>query len=486
MTMNNRRRQSPAAQSTGAVQAPYRDNSARQMLGEVRWVEIDQLKIPKNYARKRDAQTDAMIEGAIDQYELLIPAIIDGENNILDGVGRIKAAQRLGFQKYPVFCVPNLMGSLGTAFSIAVNKIQARGGWDEDQLFANIDQILLEQPQLNVEHLGFTIGEVDSLRIEVGRVAADQPDPADVMPEPARTVSQLHEMWLLGRHRLLCGSSLEAASWDRLMAGAIGAMMFSDPPYNVPIAGNVSGKGKTKHKNFAMGCGELSSQEFISFLETFIKAATANLKDGAVLQICMDWKHQWELLSASKNTELSQLSLCVWNKTNSGMGSLYRSKHELIGIFKYGKSPHRNCVELGKHGRHRTTVWDYAGANSFSGTRMDDLAAHPTVKPVAMVADAICDVSVPGEIVLDPFMGSGTTILAAERVRRIAYGIELDPAYVDVAIRRWQTLTGGEAVLEGSGLTFAQVERQRASAAVSAPAPVPTPIICPPPRRRAI
>ncbi len=462
---------------------PLRDNSAREMLGDLHWEDIAQLKVPKNYARKRDAQADAMLEGAMSQYELLVPAIVDRDGCILDGVARIKVAERLGFKKYPIFRVPHLTGTLGKAFSIAVNKIQARAGWDQEQLFANIDAILLEQPHLSVEALGFTVGEVDALRVEVSGVALDEPDPADEIPELAAPVTRLGDAWLLGHHRLLCGSSLEPATWEALMAGALGAMMFTDPPFNVPIPGHVSVQGRVKHQNFAIACGELDAEGFIQFLERFIRVATAHLKDGAILQICMDWKHQWELLSAGRRVGLSQQNLCVWNKSNGGMGSLYRSKHELIGIFKYGKSPHRNCIELGKHGRHRTNVWDYAGANSFGPTRMDDLAAHPTVKPVTMVADAICDVSVPGEIVLDAFMGSGTTILAADRVRRIAYGIELEPRYVDCAVRRWQAQTGGEAVLESSGFSFAEVERQRLSGVpdvLSTP-----PIICPPPRSRA-
>ncbi|QTH20101.1 DNA modification methylase [Rhizorhabdus wittichii] len=477
MSTKNRRKQAPA------VPAPYRDNSAREMLGDLHWAEIDQLKIPQTYARKRDARTDAMIEGAIEAYEVLVPAIVNDEGYILDGVARIQAAKRLGFQKHPVFRVKHLTGALGTAFSIAVNKIQARAGWDKEQLFANIDQILLEQPHLSVENLGFTIGEVDALRVEVAGMATDKPDPADIVPERKMPISRLGDVWLLGPHRLLCGSSLEAASWYRLMAGAIAAMMFSDPPYNVPIPGHVSGLGKVRHDNFQMASGELDTQGFIHFLEQFLRAATAHLKDGAILQICMDWKHQWELLSATRNIGLSQLNQCIWNKSNGGMGSLYRSKYEIIGIFKKGKAQHRNCVELGRHGRHRCNVWDYPSPNSFGRTRMDDLAAHPTVKPVAMVADAICDVSIPGEIVTDAFMGSGTTILAAERVRRIAYGIELDPAYVDVAIRRYQEQTGREAVLEGSGLGFAEVERQRLATPAEPAAPR---IILPPPRPRAI
>jgi DNA modification methylase len=245
------------------------------------------------------------------------------------------------------------------------------------------------------------------------------------------------------------------------MDGDIGAMVFTDAPYNVPVSGHVCGLGKVQHAEFAMASGELSKAEFTAFLGEAIKQLTANVRDGAVLDLCMDWRHLPELLSALEANDLSLLNLCVWNKNNGGMGSLYRSKHELVLIAKKGNTPHTNNVELGRHGRYRTNVWDYAGVNSFGKGRMTDLADHPTVKPVALVADAIRDVTRPGEIVLDAFMGSGTTILAAERTKRLAFGIEIEPAYIDVAIRRWAAMTGEQAVLAETGETFAEVVARR-------------------------
>jgi len=247
------------------------------------------------------------------------------------------------------------------------------------------------------------------------------------------------------------------------MDGRVGAMAFTDAPYNVPIGGHVSGLGKVKHAEFAMASGEMSRPEFIAFLSTAIKHLITNVQDGAVLDLCIDWRHLAEILSAIEANELALLNLCVWNKRNGGMGSLYRSKHELILIAKKGTAPHTNNVELGKHGRYRTNVWDYAGVNSFGKGRTADLADHPTVKPVALVADAIRDVTRPGEIVLDAFMGSGTTILAAERTKRLAYGIEIEPGYVDVAIRRWSAVTGEKAVLARTGETFESVALHRAN-----------------------
>jgi DNA modification methylase len=245
------------------------------------------------------------------------------------------------------------------------------------------------------------------------------------------------------------------------MGGAQAAMAFTDPPYNVPVTGHVCGLGKTSHAEFAMASGEMSKAEFTAFLTSFIAEMAAHVWNGGLIYLCMDWRHVGELIAAIDANGLSLINMCVWNKTNGGMGSLYRSKHELVLIAKKGSAPHTNNVELGKHGRYRTNVWDYAGVNTFSKTRMADLSSHPTVKPVALVADAIRDVSRPHEIVLDAFMGSGTTILAAERTKRRCFGIEIAPGYVDVAIRRWEAMTGSEAALEATGQTFAEVARER-------------------------
>lgn len=252
---------------------------------------------------------------------------------------------------------------------------------------------------------------------------------------------------------------------SRRTAGAQRRIAPIDPPYNVPVSGHVCGLGKVSHAEFAMASGEMSKSEFTQFLQSIFAVLVPHLKDGAVIDACMDWRHMSEMLGALESNELSLLNLCVWNKTNGGMGSLYRSKHELIFIAKKGKASHINNVELDRHGRYRTNVWDYAGINTFGRSRMTDLADHPTVKPVALVADAIRDVTRPGDIVLDAFMGSGTTILVAQRTGRCGYGIEIEPGYVDVAIRRWEALTGEEALLLDGSLSFAAVAQMRASEA---------------------
>ena len=259
---------------------------------------------------------------------------------------------------------------------------------------------------------------------------------------------------MLNGHRLLCGNALDEESYPRLLGHERADMVFTDPPYNVPIQGHVSGLGRSTHGEFAMASGEMSRAEFTRFLSTYMGHLARFSTDGSIHFHCMDWRHLREILAAGDAAYTELKALCVWNKTNGGMGSLYRSKHEMVLVYKNGAAPHINNVELGRHGRYRTNVWDYPGVNTFRSGRDEDLALHPTVKPVSLVADAIRDCSKRGSLVLDPFAGSGTTILAAERTGRRAAAIELDPRYVDTAIRRWQALTGGKAILAGDGKSF--------------------------------
>ena len=295
-----------------------------------------------------------------------------------------------------------------------------------------------------------------------------EPDEADDIPqleEHRPPINQLGDTWRLGPHRLLCGDALEAESYRQLMTGTVAQMVFTDPPYNVPISGHVCGLGKTKHDEFAMASGDMSEAEFTIFLTTALSNLSGACVEGALIYFTMDWRHQFELLTAARVTELSQINLCVWAKDNGGMGSFYRSQHELVGVFKVGDAPHRNNVQLGTHGRYRTNVWTYPGVNTFRQGRLDDLEMHPTVKPVALVADAIRDCTQRGDIVLDAFAGSGTTIIAAEKTGRIARGIELDPKYVDVAIRRWERFTGEDAIHGNTGETYKEMVRRRYAAA---------------------
>lgn len=239
-------------------------------------------------------------------------------------------------------------------------------------------------------------------------------------------------------------------------------MVFADPPYNVQIS-SIVGRGKIKHREFASASGEMSPEEFEAFLVKTLSLTVQYSRVGSIHYICMDWRHLSEALAAGKQVYTEFKNLVVWAKTNAGQGSFYRSQHELILVFKNGEAPHQNNIELGRHGRSRSNVWTYAGVNTFRAGRLDELSIHPTVKPVGLVADAMRDCSRRGDIILDPFMGSGTTILAAERVGRRGYGLEIDPLYVDAAIRRWQDFTKRDAVLKATGQTFDEVAVGRSS-----------------------
>jgi DNA modification methylase len=305
------------------------------------------------------------------------------------------------------------------------------------------------------------MGEID-LRIESLATAVIRAgDAVDVPPAPgAVAITRLGDLWALGRHRLLCGNALEPACYERLLQGTVAQVVFTDPPYNVPIQGHVSGKGAIVHREFAMASGEMSEEEFIDFLQRVLSLFARHSASGSIHFVCMDWRHAYALLKAAR--EIYELkNLCVWSKDRAGLGSLYRSQHELVFVFKSGAGPHCNNVELGRHGRHRSNIWNYPGIHTLrSGEEGDLLALHPTCKPVQLVADALLDCSKRNAVVLDAFLGSGTPLLAAERVGRVCYAIELDPLYVDVAIRRWQVHSGGCARLLATGESFAQREAQ--------------------------
>ncbi|QYU69813.1 ParB N-terminal domain-containing protein [Leptolyngbya sp. 15MV] len=445
-------------------------------LGPIDYRPLGLLKRYENNPRKHPEKQLVKLVASIREFGFSLPVLIDEGSTIIAGEARVEAARRLGMSEVPVIVAHHWSAAQVRAYRLADNRLAELSSWDSDALAIELAAIIAfdESP---IEILGWDSAEIDVI-LESVEDDAGTGDPADQqLDPPTDPVTRPGDLWLLGPHRLLCGSSLESASWAKLMDGAIAAMAFTDPPYNVPVSGHVCGLGKVSHAEFAMASGEMSKAEFTAFLSQVIGAMLPHLKDGALLDLCMDWRHLGEMVAAIEGTGLTLQNLCVWSKNNGGMGSLYRSKHELVFIAKKGKAPHTNNVELGKHGRYRTNVWDYAGINTFGRTRMKDLADHPTVKPTALVADAIRDVTHPGEIVLDAFMGSGTTILACERTRRRGYGIEIEPGYVDVAIRRWQAMSGEEAVLAESGQSFREVAAERAAAtettSEAGPAPVP-------------
>ncbi len=414
---------------------------------------------PSN-ARKHGAKQLTKLAATIKAFGFNVPIVIDEAGIILAGHGRWAAARQINLPTVPCIRLTHLSLTQKIAFAIADNKLSDLSSFDPDALIAQLKEIAKLECDFNLELTAFDTAEIDILF----EAAPAKSDPADLLDLPdlkTPAVSRLGDCWQLGRHRLLCGNALEAESYDCVLAGERAAMAFTDPPWNVPIQGHVSGRGQVRHEEFAMASGEMSEAEFQGFLAAVCALLSRFSIDGSIHFICMDWRHIGNLLTAAKSNYAELKNICVWNKTNAGMGSLYRSQHELVAVFKNGTAPHQNNVELGKHGRHRTNVWSYAGANAFSATRTDDLAAHPTIKPIGLVADAIRDISRRGDLVLDPFSGSGTTILAAERTGRRAAAIEIEPRYVDVAIERWQRMTGQAAILDAHGGDFKHVREER-------------------------
>ena len=428
------------------------------------WCRLDSLKPnPRNPRRHSKAQI-RQIAASIREFGFNVPILIDGDGQILAGHGRYLAAQQLGMVEVPVIQLDHLTPAQAQAFAIADNRLTENATWDDELLSAVFSDLAELDLSFSLDITGFSMAEID-IRIEGATPAASaQPDPADAVawPDPHEiAVTRAGDLWALGRHLVLCGSSLESLSYKVLLDGAQVDMVFTDPPYNVQIDGHVSGKGRTKHREFAMAAGDLDYGQFIRFLRTYMKLVVANSKDGSLHFHCMDWRHLSEILAAGSQAYRELKNICVWVKDNGGMGSLYRSQHELVLVYKNGTAAHRNNIDLGRHGRYRTNVWSYPGANTLSrqGTEGNLLAMHPTVKPIALVADAILDCTARGDTVLDSFLGSGTTLLAAHRVGRACRGIELDPLYVDLAIQRWQAMTGEQAILTATGEPFEERAR---------------------------
>lgn len=446
----------------------HNSNHLYARIGAVEQIPIASVVPYERNARKHPEPQLVKLAGSIQQFGFIVPIVVNAERQVLTGRARLDAAKRAGLTEVPAIQVDHLSPAQERAFRLADNRLAELALWDRETLKLEFEEIF-KLEDLNVNALGWECAEIDMLLVE-----ENKRDEADKVVEASTSpVSKLGDLWKMEGHRLMCGSALDSEAWALLMDGQVATMVFTDPPYNVPSNGHICGLGSVQHKDFAMAAGEMTSEEFRKFLHTSLAAMAANLAEGGIICCCMDWRHLPELFAALQDAGLSLLNLCVWNKTNAGMGSLYRSKHEMVAIAKKGKAPHINNVQLGKHGRHRTNVWDYAGVNSFGPNRSKDLADHPTVKPIAMVADAIRDVSNIRGIVIDAFGGSGTTILAAERTKRLGYAIEIDPGFVDVAIKRWEEMTGNKAILAATGQSFAEVAAERASADEAVLAEVP-------------
>jgi len=417
---------------------------------------------PKN-PRIHTPKQIRQIKRSIENFGFNVPILVDGQDRVIAGHGRLFACRELGWEEVPTISLEHLSEAQAKAFMVADNRLTEIADWDNRLLAEQLRDLSVQDLNFSLEVTGFDFGEID-LRIEglgEGAVAADA---ADTIPEPPSLipVTQLGYLWQLGKHRVLCGNALESYCYRELMAGRKADVVFTDPPYNVPIDGHVGGLGQVHHRDFPMACGEMSVSEFTEFLHMALSLAATSSKDGSLHYVFTDWRHVGELLVAGKSVFTECKNLCAWVKHNAGMGSFYRSQHELVLVFKHGTAPHQNNIQLGKYGRSRSNVWHYPGVNAFgrSGEEGNLLALHPTVKPVALIADALMDSSARGDLVLDPFLGSGSTLIAAERVGRVCYGLELDPLYVDTIIRRWQAWTGLDAVHGPSKTSFKAREKE--------------------------
>tara|TARA_R110002049_G_scaffold295840_1_gene483501 strand:- start:345 stop:1646 length:1302 start_codon:yes stop_codon:yes gene_type:complete len=395
-------------------------------------------------ARTHSKKQVRQIADSIEAFGFTNPVLIDERRTILAGHGRVEAAKLLGMTEVPCLRLDHMSGTEKRAYVLADNKLALNAGWDEDLLAAELGALMGDDLDFDIGITGFSISEIDSL-MEV--VEPEEPgNPADdVLPVDAPNRVRLGDVWQLGVHRLTCGDALDPILVADLMDGANARMVFSDPPYNVPIDGHVGNSGKIQHREFAMASGEMSSAEFTKFLSAAFRNFAEHSADGSIHYICMDWRHMGEMLEAGQGVYAELKNLIVWAKDNGGMGTFYRSRHELIFAFKKGTAPHINTFELGQHGRYRTNVWQYRGVNTMRKGRMEELALHPTVKPVQMIADAIRDVSGRGDIVLDLFGGSGSTLIAAEKTGRRGFLCELDTIYCDRILARWEAYSKDDA-----------------------------------------
>jgi hypothetical protein len=365
--------------------------------------------------RRHPPHQVAKLAASLERFGFVLPILVDADGRVVAGWGLVLAARRLRLTEVPAVTLTELADAELRALRLALNRLADDAVWDPEVLSLEFSDILQIDPQIELEITGFESGEIESL---LGGSGIDQEDELPGVENGSAPVTQLGDLWTLGEHHLYCGDALDADSYTRVLGSDQAEMAFIDPPYNVPVAGHVSGLGAVKHSDFAMGSGELSTAQFVEFLKTSLGHSAARSIDGAIHYVCMDWRHLREITTAGDNVYNELMNLCIWNKTNAGMGSLYRSKHELIFVFKVGRKPHINNVALGKWGRHRSNVWDYVSQNTLNGTKKSKLALHPTVKPVAMIADAIRDCSNRGALILDPFGGAGTTLIASEQTGR--------------------------------------------------------------------
>jgi DNA modification methylase len=425
---------------------------------------ISDLKFSPRNPRVHSRKQLRQIARSIETFDFIVPVLVDADLRVIAGHGRILACQQLGWREVPTIRLEHLTENQLLAFMIADNRLTENSIWDDDLLAQQLKELSELDLEFSVEVTGFDMGEID-VRIEALNFDANYGENADdaySVATNAPAVSCAGDHWRLGNHHVLCGNALVEASFIMLLGEQKAAMVFTDPPYNLRIEGNVSGFGANHHPEFAMASGEMSAEEFTAFLSKVCAMLSRYGAVGSVQFYCMDRRHMVELHDAARGAQLELLNVCIWAKATAGMGSLYRSQHELIFVYRNGHGRHRNNVQLGSFGRNRSNLWTYPGAIGLRSSDEGNLVRlHPTVKPVALIADAIKDVSARGDTVLDPFLGSGSTLIAAERVGRKCLGMEIEPLYVDTIIRRWQACTSEDAIHASSGRSFNELEAEK-------------------------
>ncbi|MGR6329972.1 site-specific DNA-methyltransferase [Sphingomonas sp. XXL09] len=427
---------------------------------EIRFVTPSSLAAFGRRARTHSRDQITQIAKSIETFGFSVPLLVDEKNKIIAGNARLEAAIQLGLAEVPVVTISHLTPEKKRAFVLAENKLATAGGWDRAVLSLEFKELLEIAPDFDLDVTGFVDPEIDALVL-----CQEEPERSPKIVPPTTATSQIGDLWLLDRHRLLCGDSTDKATVARLLDGQEARITFSDLPYNVGIAGNVTSSKDSRE--FVMASGEMSDDEFIDFLKKVFARACESLMPGGLAYMCMDFRHMRHMLDAADKNPLKLLNLIVWDKGLGGMGSFYRSRHELIFLFAHEGATHLNRVQLGKHGRDRSNVWTYRGMHGSGHEQKRARELHPTVKPLALVKDAILDSTKRGDLVLDLFSGSGTTILAADDTGRRGAAMELDPIYTDTTILRWQEHSGKEAVLASSGRTFREVRAERATRVAS-------------------
>ncbi len=423
---------------------------------------IAELKPYKNNARTHSRRQKRQILESIRRFGFINPVIIDSSGRIIAGHGRVEAAKELGLDVVPTVMIEHLTEDQIRAYILADNRIAELAGWDRQILAIELQHLLkIEDPDFDITITAFEVSEVDQIIAE----AEGHTDMEDPVPEPnpdLPAITEPGDVWSLGKSRLICGNSLHEETYRALMGKTRAAAVMTDPPFSVRIHGHATGNGAIRHREFAMASGEMSEAEFLVFLNNSLRLLAKYCMNNSLAYLFIDWRHVADLIAAGHQNYNEFINLCVWKKDRGGLGSMYRFQHELVLVFRKGNT-HRNNIQLGKFGRNRTNIWEYPSINTLSKQSDEGnlLALHPTVKPVAMIADALLDSTARGEIVLDAFLGSGTTLMVAERVGRICYGIEIDPLYVDVAIRRWQNYTGEAAIHEVTGKRFDEIARSK-------------------------